>query len=106
MKGVRVSSQMVRRKFVLPPDSDDGDELSPGPALGDEEAGGSRVQAPVGARAVINPLGTLHGAVQMRTHTHPPVGWVYKPEVVMGDGATAADLAIAKVFSDGQPRAP
>ena len=103
LKGVRVSSQMVRRKFVLPPSSSDDDALSPGLALGEEEVGGSRVQAPVGARAVINPPGTLLDAVRMRTHSPPPVGWVYKSEVVMGDGATAADLAIDKVFLDGQP---
>ena len=69
----------------------------------EEEAGVSRVEEPVGARAVINPPGTLLDAVRMRTHSPPPVDWVYKPDVVMGDGATAADLAIAKVFSDGEP---
>ena len=57
----------------------------------------------VGSRAVIHPVGTMLDAVRMRTHSPPPAGWEWNPDVVMGDGATAADLAIAKVFSDGQP---
>ena len=57
-------------------------------------------------RAIILPAGTMHDAKRLRTHNPPPLGWVWTPDVVMGDdsdGATAADLAIAKVFSYGLP---
>ena len=103
MKGVCASSQMAPHKFVLPPSSDEDDELSPGPGLGEEEGGGSRVEEQVGARAVILPAGTILDAKRLRTHSPPPLGWKWTPDVVMGDGATAADLAVAKVFSDGLP---
>ena len=62
---------MPPRKFVFLSDSDDDDELSPGPALGEEEAGGSR-EEPVGARVVIHPAGTMLDAIRMRTHSPPP----------------------------------
>ena len=94
---------MPLRKFVLRSSSDEDEELSLGPGLGEQEGGGSRVVEQVGSRAVIHPVGTTHDAVRMRTHSPPPAGWEWNPDVVMGDGATAADLAIAKVFSDGQP---
>ena len=103
MKGVRVWSQMPPREFVFPSDSEDDDEPSPGLASGEEEAEGSHVQAPVGSQAIVHPPGTLRDAVRMRTHSPPPHNWVWNPDVLMGDGTTAADLAVAKVFSDGEP---
>ena len=62
-------------------DSDEDDELSPGTALGEEEAGGSRVEEQVGARAVILPAGTMHDAKRLRTHSPPPLDWVWTPEM-------------------------
>jgi hypothetical protein len=104
LKGVRTSLQMPVRKFVLVSSSSDEDEeLDLGPGLGEEEGGGSSVVEQVSSRAVMRPVGTISDAVRMRTHSPPPAGWKWNPDVVMGDGATAADLAIAKVFSDGQP---
>ena len=95
---------MPDRKFVmLSSESDEDEELSLGPGLGEEGGGGSRVEDQVGSRAVIHPVGTMLDAKRLRTHSPPPMGWKWTPDVVMSDGATAADLAIAKVFSDGLP---
>ena len=47
-----------------------------------------------------------------RTLSPPPSGWKWQPKVLMADGATAADKAVARVFGgapaplDGGPSGP
>ena len=67
--------------------------VSPVPSVG--AAGSSRTPFV----AHVNPVGELPTAKRSRPLSPPPVGWRWELDVLMADGATAGDVAVAKVFS-------
>lgn len=46
----------------------------------------------------VRPPGSLPIAKRTRLLPPPPADWEFLPEVLMGDGATAADVAVARAF--------
>ena len=81
-------------------EDDEAEHQPPPPSDSDPEDEASPSAAAHGA--TINPPGTLRDAKRLRLHAPPPANaepWCWRPAVLMGDGATAADAAAVKVFA-------
>lgn len=81
------------------------------PAQGDSNTGPPRCAAGTGGpphhaghepfAAERQPVGSLPTAKRVRTLSPPPENWEFAPEILMADGATACDVATARVFGGG-----
>ena len=89
-------------------DSDDSEEIAPLPQPARRNAAASSTAAVDDEDDVVLP----HEKERERTLSPPPSGWKWQPKVLMADGATAADKAVARVFGgapaplDGGPSGP
>ena len=89
-------------------DSDDSEEIAPLPQPARRNAAASSTAAVDDEDDVVLPL----EKERERTLSPPPSGWKWQPKVLMADGATAADKAVARVFGgapaplDGGPSGP
>ena len=89
-------------------DSDDSEEIAPLPQPARRNAAASSTAAVDDEDDVVLPP----EKERERTLSPPPSGWKWQPKVLMADGATAADKAVARVFGgapaplDGGPSGP
>ena len=89
-------------------DSDDSEEIAPLPQPARRNAAASSTAAVDDEDDVVLPPEKQ----RERTLSPPPSGWKWQPKVLMADGATAADKAVARVFGgapaplDGGPSGP
>ena len=89
-------------------DSDDSEEIAPLPQPARRNAAASSTAAVDDEDNVVLPT----EKERERTLSPPPSGWKWQPKVLMADGATAADKAVARVFGgapaplDGGPSGP
>ena len=88
-------------------DSDDSEEIAPPPQPARRNAAASSAAVVDDEDNVVLPP----EKERERTLSPPPSGWTWLPEVLMADGATAADKAVARVFGgaaplDGGPSGP
>ena len=89
-------------------DSDDSEEIAPLPEPARRNAAAASASDVEGEDHVEPPP----EAARDGTLSPPPSGWTWQPKVLMADGATAADKALARVFSgaaaplDGGPSGP
>ena len=77
-------------------------ELEAAEASLPESSSGDERPAAEGYVVVVHPPGRPREAKRLRTHSPPPQGapaWQFKPDVILGDGATVADAAAARVFA-------
>ena len=89
-------------------DSDDSEEIAPLPQPARRNAAASSAADVDDEDNVVLPP----EKERERTLSPPPSGWKWQPKVLMADGATAADKAVARVFGgapaplDGGPSGP
>lgn len=84
-------------------DEQEVDGAAGGERDSDREEDVDGAAGPSGTFVTIRPPGSLPDAKRLRTLSPPAVGWTCKPDVLMADGATAGDVAAAKVFAYQPP---
>ena len=87
----------------LEDEEDEQEVIEVGERDSDTEEDVDGAAGPSGTIVTIRPPGSLPDAKRLRTLSPPAVGWTCKPDVLMADGATAGDVAAAKVFSYKPP---